>query len=106
MLLIAIVVALAGLALTLPDVLPSIVSGLFVFTGGFFGAHSVASGWVSRRARHSRAQASALYLMAYYLGSSLGGSLIGFAWSGGGWPLTAAVVAALFVLAGVVAFGV
>lgn len=105
-LLIAIVVALAGLALTLPDVLPSIVSGLFVFTGGFFGAHSVASGWVSRQARHSRAQASALYLMAYYLGSSLGGSLIGFAWSGGGWPLTAAVVAALFVLAGVVAFGV
>lgn len=51
-------------------------------------------------------RASALYPMAYYLGSSLGGSLIGFAWSNGSWPLTASVVATLFVLAGVVALGV
>lgn len=105
-LLAAVGVALAGLALTLPDVLGCVVAGLVVFTGGFFGAHAVASGWVSRRATHSRAQASALYLMCYYLGSSLGGTLIGFAWTAGGWPLTVATVGTLFVLAGVVALRV
>ncbi len=105
-LLASILIALAGLACTLPNQLALVVIGLCIFTGGFFGAHSTASGWVSRQASHSRAQASALYLMAYYLGSSLGGTLIGFAWSGGGWLLTAAVVGVLFILAAVVAAGV
>ena len=99
-------VTAAGLALTLPDVLGCVVAGLVVFTGGFFGAHSTASGWVAQRATTRRAQASALYLMAYYLGSSLGGSLLGLAWSAGGWPLVVGCVAVLLVAATVTASGV
>ncbi|HTZ44016.1 MAG TPA: MFS transporter, partial [Jatrophihabitans sp.] len=82
----------AGLALTVPDTLPAVIAGLIVFTGGFFGAHSVASGWVSRLATSARATASALYLLAYYAGSSVLGALTGLAYSGGGWHLTALVV--------------
>lgn len=105
-LLTSIVLMGAGLALTVPDVLWCVVVGLVVFTGGFFGAHSTASGWVARRATQRRAQASALYLMAYYAGSSLGGALIGLAWSAGAWPLTATVVAVLLVAALLTASGV
>lgn len=105
-LLTSIVVMGTGLALTVPDVLWCVVAGLVVFTGGFFGAHSTASGWVARRATSRRAQASALYLMAYYAGSSIGGALVGFAWSAGGWGLTAGVVGALLLAGLAVAVGV
>ena len=34
-----------GLALTLTELLASILAGLLLFTGGFFAAHSIGSGW-------------------------------------------------------------
>ncbi|MCI2417722.1 MFS transporter [Saccharopolyspora sp. K220] len=76
-----------GLLLMLADDLLLIVVGLVVFTGGFFAAHSVASGWVGARAPASaRGQASALYQLAYYGGSSVGGVLGGTAYGAWGWP--------------------
>jgi YNFM family putative membrane transporter len=89
----------AGLMLTLPDRASLIVAGLLVFTAGFFGAHGVASGWVSRRAETGRAQASALYLLAYYAGSSLLSSATGLAFSHGGWGLTVIVVGGFIAVA-------
>ncbi len=47
---------------------------MLLFTGGFFAAHSVASGWVGLIATDHRAEASALYLFAYYAGSSVAGA--------------------------------
>ncbi len=41
-----------------------VLSRMAVLTFGFFGAHSIASGWVGQRALTARAQASALYLSA------------------------------------------
>lgn len=41
----SIVVMLAGVATTVPDRLACVLVGLVVLTAGFFGAHSVASGW-------------------------------------------------------------
>lgn len=93
------VVMAAGLALTVPDRVSLIVAGLLVFTAGFFGAHAVASGWVSRRAETGRAQASALYLLAYYAGSSVLGSVTGLAFSRGGWGLTVIVVGGYLTVA-------
>jgi MFS transporter, YNFM family, putative membrane transport protein len=85
-------VASAGLLLTLPASLPSVATGLLIMTMGFFTVHTVASGWVGRRAAArgaaGRAQASALYLFSYYLGSSVGGSTGGVAYEHGGWPAT------------------
>ena len=99
----AIVIAAAGLLLTLPDSVPLIAVGLLLFTAGFFAAHSVASGWVGLRATSARAQASALYLFSYYLGSSIGGSLGGVAFEHGGWP---GITGYVFVLLGVGLIGV
>ena len=99
--LLGIAVSLAGLALTLPDRIGFITAGLLVFTAGFFATHSVASSWVSSRAAGRRGQAAAMYLLAYYLGSSTFGALIGLAYQADGWPAAAGAIALLFVLGGV-----
>jgi YNFM family putative membrane transporter len=74
-----------GLAATCIDRVPAIILGLAIVTFGFFGAHSVASSWVARRAGEGKAQASALYLFFYYAGSSVIGTSGGYAWSWLGW---------------------
>jgi YNFM family putative membrane transporter len=70
-----------------------------VLTGGFFAAHAVASGWVSSRARVAPAQASALYMGAFYIGSSVAGSAGGVFYSRGGWPVTVMFVLGLIAVA-------
>ncbi|MFD0679054.1 MULTISPECIES: hypothetical protein [unclassified Paenibacillus] len=55
--------------------------GLPIVSFGFFGCHSLASGWVNQCGRHDKAQASSLYLFFYYAGSSIGGTTAGGFWS-------------------------
>ncbi len=79
------VITLLGLALMLPDNLVLVVAGLVITTAGFFAGHSVASGWVSARSARLGVQGSAVYLFCYYLGSSIGGTVGGLAFTGRGW---------------------
>ena len=96
----------AGLLLTLPNSLPLALLGLVLITAGFFTGHCVASASVGRTATHGRAQASALYLAAYYLGNSLGGTLGADAYHTAGWPGTVLIALAAMVLAaGVTLYG-
>jgi MFS transporter, YNFM family, putative membrane transport protein len=95
---IGVITAIAGLGMTLSGSLAVIIGGLVLLTIGFFAAHSVASGWVSRRARIAPAQASALYLFAYYLGSSICGSAGGLPYGHGGWDMTVVFVAVLLLI--------
>jgi len=74
-----------GVFLTLIPSTPIIIAGLAIATIGYFAAHGIASAWVARRALVGRAQASAIYLFAYYLGSSVLGTLGGYAWVAWGW---------------------
>ncbi|MFR9729891.1 MFS transporter [Saccharopolyspora sp. MS10] len=95
--------ALLGLLLMLAGNLVVILLGLVVFTGGFFAAHSVASGWVGLLASPSaRGQASAMYQLAYYGGSSVGGVLGGVAYAAWGWAGMSSVLGCWLLLAGVV----
>jgi YNFM family putative membrane transporter len=87
-------VSLAGLGLMLADNLVLVILGLLLLTAGFFAGHTVASGWVSARATHP-AQAAAAYQLCYYLGSSVGGSVGGLAFSGGDWGAVTIFTAAL-----------
>jgi YNFM family putative membrane transporter len=80
----------------------AVVVGVALITWGFFGLHSIASSWVGLRAATGRAQATALYLFFYYLGSSVVGSAGGWffvrwAWPGVAWLLGAIVASALLV---------
>jgi YNFM family putative membrane transporter len=94
-----IAIMLAGLLLTLLSPLGIIITGIAVLTVGYFGAHSIASSWVGLRARHSKAQASALYLFFYYVGSSVAGSTGGLFWSASGWKGVVGFTASLVILA-------
>ena len=94
-----VLVTAAGVLLTLPGSLTVIVLGLVVLTAGFFAAHSVASGWVGSRAKVAPAQAGALYMCAFYIGSSVAGSAGGVFYGSGGWPMTVAFVLALLGVA-------
>ncbi|MGX1101347.1 MFS transporter [Amorphus sp. MBR-141] len=89
------VLVLAGLLLTLPDAWPLVLLGLAILTFGFFSGHSVASGWVSRRASQNRALAASLYLFAYYQGSSLLGTTGGVFWQTWSWAGVCGLTAAL-----------
>ncbi|HZH50441.1 MAG TPA: MFS transporter [Microvirga sp.] len=98
-------VTLGGALLTLFGPLVLILAGMVTVTFGFFGAHSVASSWVGQRALTAKAQASALYLFCYYLGSSAIGTLGGVFWARSGWWGVVGLVATLLLLALAVAFG-
>ncbi|MER5290859.1 MFS transporter [Streptomyces pharetrae] len=90
----------AGLLLSLADSLPLVLLGLVLITAGFFAGHAVASSAVSKTAAHGRAQASALYQSAYYIGSSVGSTAGAVAFHAGGWAGTVGV--GLLAVAGVV----
>jgi len=93
---------IAGIAVTEARALALVILGIALVTIGFFGAHSIASAWVGRRALGNRGQGAAFYLFFYYLGSSVLGSAGGIAWTRAGWPGLA-----LFCLAlGGVALGI
>jgi YNFM family putative membrane transporter len=95
-------VAVVGALLTLPDSLAWVVVGLSLLTVGFFAVHGVASGWVPARAHAggvSTGQAASLYLVAYYLGSSVFGSLAGQAYAVAAWPGVVGLVTVLLAVA-------
>ncbi|MCY1274868.1 Inner membrane transport protein YnfM [compost metagenome] len=95
----AILLMLGGLVLTLFSPLGVILAGMAIFTFGFFGAHSVASSWIGRRAQRAKGQASSLYLFSYYVGSSLAGTLGGLFWHHYGWEGVGLFIGALLVVA-------
>ncbi|MDN4573747.1 MFS transporter [Pandoraea cepalis] len=90
--------AFVGLLTLLASQVLGVVIGLAIFTFGFFGAHTVASSWVGRRATEGRAIASALYLFFYYMGSSLLGSYSGVMLKAHGWHGVIALLAVAVVL--------
>jgi len=93
------VVMATGLLLTAFGSLVLIVTGIALLTIGFFASHGIASGWAGHLADHDKGQATGLYLLAYYIGSSVIGSLGGLFWAHGGWAGVVGLVSALLLLA-------
>lgn len=104
MLLLAIAIMLAGAIVTVNGLLTLKIIGITVFTFGFFAAHSIASGWVSKRASHDKAQASSLYLFFYYFGSSVGGTVGGVFWMKYGWMGVIVMIALFLFIACILSF--
>jgi YNFM family putative membrane transporter len=99
----SIVVMAGGLLMTLATPLVLIILGMLVFTFGFFGAHSVASSWIGRRALKAKGQASSLYLFCYYAGSSVAGTAGGVFWHHWGWNGIGLFIGSLLAVALMVA---
>ncbi|WP_020015015.1 MFS transporter [Promicromonospora sukumoe] len=88
----------AGAALTVPEQLLLTLLGLTLFTAAFFAAHAIASGWVAPAAGSNPAQATSLYTLSYYLGSSVFGWLGGIAFAAG-WTAIVVMVLTLVTVA-------
>ena len=73
-----------GIVMTIGP-LPVLLAGMFIFTAGFFAAHSTASGWVGQAAATNRAEASSMYLLCYYAGSSAVGAASGLVFEATSW---------------------
>lgn len=104
MLFVGIGIMFAGAILTINVALTLKIIGIIIFTFGFFGAHSIASGWVSKRAEHDKAQASSLYLFFYYVGSSIGGTAGGIFWSKFGWNGVIGLIASFLLISVILSF--
>ncbi|MBM3608730.1 MAG: MFS transporter, partial [Alphaproteobacteria bacterium] len=85
MLVASIAITILGTLIMSPDSLLAIGVGLIVLTYGFFGVHSICSGWAPALAERDKAQASSLYLLFYYIGGGVAGSLAGVFWVAHGW---------------------
>lgn len=101
---VSIVVMASGLLMTLASPLLMVILGMLVFTFGFFGAHSVASSWIGRRALKAKGQASSLYLFSYYAGSSVAGTAGGVFWHQWGWNGIGLFIGGLLTIALLVAW--
>lgn len=89
-----------GIACTLAANLWAIILGVALITTGFFIAHALCSGLVGAAAQDNKGHATSLYLLFYYLGSSIIGSAGGWFWLYAGW-LGVVLLAMLLVLAGI-----
>lgn len=101
---ISLMILLVGAFITLNSNLFIKILGIAIFTYGFFAGHSIASGWVGQLATHDKAQASALYLFFYYVGSSIGGTVSGTFYSSHGWSGVVAMIGTLAFISILLAF--
>lgn len=92
-----------GVAITLSDNVFVVLAGLVIGTAGFFGAHAIASGWAGREATVGKAQASSLYNLFYYGGSSAVGWFGGVVFDAAGWTAVAVTIVVLACVAAALA---
>ncbi len=94
----------AGAAITVPTPLWCVLTGLVLLTFAFFVAHAIAATWAGERVPAARSQASAVYSLAYYAGSSLVGLAGAALYARFGWTGSTLLVVTITGAAAVVAF--
>jgi MFS transporter, YNFM family, putative membrane transport protein len=97
-------IMLAGVFITLVEPLWIVIAGFGLISFGFFGAHTVASSSIGHRAFEAKALASSLYLLFYYAGASVLGTITGKAWMAVGWLGVAASIVIALIAALAVSF--
>lgn len=93
-----------GSLFTLKQELVWILIGIAHLTTGFFMAHTMASSRVSMTAQSYKGHATSLYLLFYYLGSSIIGSVLGLFWQYGGWNAVISATSVLIFIAILILF--
>ena len=79
------IVSMTGMWIAAVESLTAMLAGLLLISFGAFFTHTLAYGWVGQNATRAKATATALYLVHYYVGGSLGGFLLLYCWQHGGW---------------------
>lgn len=99
----SLIITISGAILTIFPTLIFKIAGIAIFTFGFFASHSIVSTLVADRAKENKAQASSLYLLFYYLGSSVVGSFGGYFWEHFHWIGVIALILSLLAIGFVIA---
>ncbi|PSV28276.1 MULTISPECIES: MFS transporter [unclassified Photobacterium] len=101
------VISFLGMWLGLIESRPMIIISLLLISSGAFFTHSLAYAWVSKHAQVAKATATAMYLVHYYVGGSVGGFLLIYCWQHGRWESVVAggtvLYSAMFILCGLLA---
>ncbi|MBY6199239.1 MFS transporter [Vibrio hangzhouensis] len=79
------VLSMTGMLVAIFESVPAMLLGLLLISGGAFFTHTLAYAWVSQKATSAKATATALYLVHYYVGGSLGGFFLLYCWQRGKW---------------------
>ncbi|MDW4268099.1 MFS transporter [Staphylococcus saprophyticus] len=99
----SILLLIFGIWITLLPPLPFKILGLAFSVYAFFSGHAIASAVVTSRAEDHKAQASSLYLLFYYMGSSVGGTLAGIFYGAIQWPGVVLMITAFMIIAFIIA---
>lgn len=91
------IVSMAGMWIAVIESIPAMLTGLLLISFGAFFTHTLAYGWVGQNATQAKATATALYLVYYYIGGSLGGFLLLYCWQNGGWSTVLFGGSALYI---------
>lgn len=91
------IVSMAGMWIAVIESIPAMLTGLLLISFGAFFTHTLAYGWVGQNATQAKATATALYLVHYYIGGSLGGFLLLYCWQNGGWSSVLIGGSALYI---------
>jgi len=86
------------LILNIPNIY-IIFGGMFIFCGGMFLIHSVASGFLNKLAHEKKGIINGIYIASYYSGGVIGSYAPGFVYKQYGWHIFSAVLI-LFLLIG------
>jgi predicted MFS family arabinose efflux permease len=89
----AMLLALAGVLVTLIPSLVAVIAGLAIFCTGIFIGQSSASSFIGRAAKGAKAAAVGLYVSFYYLGGTFGAAVPGLFWRRFGWTGCVALMA-------------
>lgn len=95
---------LVGIFMTASTWLWLIIIGIAFVTTGFFIVHSIASSSVGAHAKQNKGHGTSLYLLFYYMGSSIIGTVGGWFYQYGGWNAivmltTVCVIISLLIVA-------
>lgn len=92
------VVSCMGMCLAYYESITMMIIGLLLISLGSFFTHALAYGWVSQKATTAKATATALYLVHYYVGGSLGGFFLIYCWQHGAWKTVMTGASVLYLL--------
>ncbi len=91
------IISLSGMWIAAIESVVTMLMGLLLISFGAFFTHTLAYGWVGQKATTAKATATALYLVHYYVGGSLGGFLLLYCWQHGGWSTVLVGGSALYL---------
>ncbi|MDE2198266.1 MAG: MFS transporter [Rhodospirillales bacterium] len=93
-----IVLAGAGLLLTLSPRVAIVIAGLALVAGGMFVVQALSLGFIGAAVARAKSTAVGLYVTTYYVGGALGGIMPAAFWRQLGWPGVVALLIALMAL--------